>query len=78
MPMIPYFAMGNVTHALFVSIGITTVILTMFGFIKNWVMIGTKQSGFYGAVQTLAVGTLAAGASYGIVRAIDSKHSVHT
>ena len=78
IPMIPYFAMQNVTHALFVSIGITAVMLTVFGFIKNWFMVGTKQSGLYGAVQTLGVGTLAAGASYGIARAIDSKHSVDT
>ena len=76
--MIPYFAMQNATHALFVSIGITTVMLTAFGFIKNWLMVGTKRSGLYGAVQTLAVGTLAAGASYGIVRALDSKHTKST
>lgn len=73
--MIPYFAMQNVTHALFVAIGITTVMLTVFGFIKNWYMIGTKRSGMYGALQTLGVGTLAAGGSYGIVRALDSKHT---
>ena len=68
--MIPYFAMRNVSHALFVSIGITTVMLLVFGFIKNWVSIGTKRSGLYGAVQTLAVGSFAAAASYGIVRAL--------
>ncbi len=73
IPMIPYFAMQNVTHALFISIGITVVILLVFGFIKNWVTIKTKRAGLYGALQTLFVGALAAATSYGIVRAIDSR-----
>lgn len=76
--MIPYFAMKNVTHALFISIGITVVILLGFGYIKNKVTVGTKRAGFYGALQTLVVGALAAGASYGIVRAIDSAGPVKT
>lgn len=75
--MIPYFAMKNVTHALFVSIGITVVILNIFGFIKNYITIGTTRAGFYGAAQTLCVGVLAAATSYGIVRAIDSKSPVN-
>ena len=72
--MIPYFAMRSVTHALFVSIGITVVILLVFGFVKNWITIRTKRAGVYGAFQTLLVGALAAGTSYGIVRAVDSSH----
>ena len=72
IPMIPYFAMTNVTHALFVSIGITFVILLVFGFVKNYITIRTKRAGLYGAVQTLFIGTLAAGTSYGIVRGINS------
>jgi VIT1/CCC1 family predicted Fe2+/Mn2+ transporter len=58
--MIPYFAMQNVTHALFVSIGITAVVLLVFGYIKNWVTVGTKRSALWGAVQTLIVGAAAA------------------
>lgn len=76
--MIPYFAMKNVTHALFISIGITVVILLGFGYIKNRITVGTKKAGVYGALQTLLVGALAAGASYGIVRAIDSSNPVET
>jgi VIT1/CCC1 family predicted Fe2+/Mn2+ transporter len=76
--MIPYFAMQNVTHALFISIGITVVILLGFGYIKNRVTVGTTRAGIYGALQTLLVGSLAAAASYGIVRAIDSANSVKT
>lgn len=78
IPMIPYFAMKNVTHALFISIGITVVILLAFGFVKNYITIKTKRSGFYGAVQTLAIGIFAAGTSYGIVRALDSRESPNT
>jgi vacuolar iron transporter family protein len=76
--MIPYFAMTNVTHALFVSIGITIVMLIVFGFVKNKKTVGTTRAGFYGAGQTLVTGVLAAGASYGIVRALDSRDPVHT
>jgi len=76
--MIPYFAMRNVTHALFVSIGITVVILLRFGFVKNYITIQTAKSGIHGAVQTLVVGVLAAATSYGIVRAINSRNSVVT
>ena len=75
--MIPYFTMSNVTHALFVSIGITVVILNIFGFVKNYMTIGTKRAGFYGAAQTLCIGVLAAGTSYGIVKAIDSRSPVN-
>jgi len=74
--MIPYFIMTNVTHALFVSIGVTIVVLLIFGFVKNYLTVGTKRAGLYGAGQTLIIGVLAAAASYGIVRAIDSKSPV--
>lgn len=75
--MIPYFAMHNVLHALFVSIGITVVVLISFGFIKNYIVIKTKRAGFYGAAQTLLVGAIAAGTSYGIVYGIDHSN-LHT
>jgi predicted membrane protein (TIGR00267 family) len=73
IPMIPYFTMVDVTRALLVSIGITIAILLIFGFVKNLVTIGTRRAGLYGAVQTLFIGVLAAGTSYGIVRALDSR-----
>jgi VIT1/CCC1 family predicted Fe2+/Mn2+ transporter len=72
IPMLPYFVIDTVIHALFVSIGITAVILLVFGYIKDWFTIRTTRAGIRGAWQTLLVGALAAGASYGIVRAIDS------
>ena len=63
--MIPYFA-------LLISIAINVVILLSFGYIKNCTTFGTKRSAAYGAFQTLCVGALAAGGSYGIVRAVSS------
>jgi VIT1/CCC1 family predicted Fe2+/Mn2+ transporter len=72
LPMIPYFAIPNTTHALFVSIALTLMILLAFGFVKNYITVKTKRSGFYGAVQTLIIGALAAGASYGIVRGVNN------
>lgn len=69
--MIPYFATTHVTHALFISIGITAVILLVFGFIKNFITVKTQRSGLHGALQTLGVGVIAAGASYGVVYGID-------
>jgi vacuolar iron transporter family protein len=73
--MIPYFAIKNVTHALFTSIGITVIILLVFGFVKNYITVKTKRSSLYGAIQTLALGVLAAATSYRIVRALDSRES---
>ncbi|KAK7913896.1 hypothetical protein PG985_011599 [Apiospora marii] len=71
VPMIPYFLMRRAADALFVSVGITVVILLVFGYIKNWVTIRNKRAGVKGALQTLLIGALAAGTSYGIVRALN-------
>jgi len=73
IPMIPYFILNNAMTALFWSIGITVAMLLAFGYVKNIVTVGTRRSGFRGALQTLIIGVLAAGTAYGIVRAIDSK-----
>jgi VIT1/CCC1 family predicted Fe2+/Mn2+ transporter len=76
VPMIPYFVMKDATKALFVSIGITVAILLAFGFIKNWITLRTKRAGFWGALQTLTIGVVAAGTSYGIVRGLDSRNPI--
>lgn len=72
IPMLPYFCMDDTTRALLVSVAVTVVILLGFGFLKNWLVIRTRKAGFWGAVQTLFVGALAAGTSYAIVRLLDS------
>ncbi|KAI5246393.1 hypothetical protein E4T42_06383 [Aureobasidium subglaciale] len=74
LPMIPYFAFKNTNHALFTSIGITVVILLAFGYGKSKVMGNTGRDSLASAIHTLIVGVIAAGASYGIVRGINSVH----
>lgn len=69
--MIPYFAIRNTRDALFVSIGVTIVILLIFGYIKNYIVMKTKRAGVYGALQALLIGALAASTSYGIVYVIE-------
>jgi len=70
--MTPYFAMNNVNDALFTSIGITIIILVAFGYVKARVTGTGYLSALGSAVQTLCVGVLAAGSSYGIVRGVNS------
>ncbi|CAK3755067.1 Vacuolar iron transporter [Lecanosticta acicola] len=72
LPMIPYFAMDRVNHALFVSIGITAVILVVFGYVKALVTGTTHGDAAWSSVQTLAIGAVAAAVSYGIVRGLSS------
>ncbi|KIY02234.1 uncharacterized protein Z520_02372 [Fonsecaea multimorphosa CBS 102226] len=74
LPMIPYFAIHHATRALFVSIGMTAVILIIFGYFKCVFAGCDRRQSIWGAVQTLCVGAAAAGASYGIVRAVDSSN----
>jgi len=74
VPMIPYFAIRNVNHALFTSIGITIVILLVFGYVKAIITGTNKRSTVWSAFQTLIIGAVAAGTSYGIVRAVDNIH----
>ena len=71
--MIPYFAFPDVIHALYTSIGISVVILLIFGYIKA-IVTGTKKGeACLSAVQTLIVGAIAAGAAYGIVRGVNQR-----
>lgn len=72
--MIPYFAFKNVNHALFTSIGITVVILVAFGYFKAIFTGTTKRDACWSALQTLVVGVVAAGVSYGIVRGVNNAH----
>lgn len=67
VPMIPYFAIENVTHALFVSISITVVELILFGYAKALVTGLKGRSAVISSIQTLIVGAAAAATSYAIV-----------
>jgi VIT1/CCC1 family predicted Fe2+/Mn2+ transporter len=71
--MIPYFIFSkNVNEALFVSIGITAVVLLAFGFTKARLSGTGLKECCIGAVQTLLLGGSAAGAAYGIVYGVNS------
>ncbi|KAE9962604.1 hypothetical protein BLS_000123 [Venturia inaequalis] len=79
LPMIPYFIYKNIMHALYTSIGISVVVLILFGYVKAIVIGQKKRHAVYSAIQMLAIGTLAAGASYGIVTGVNaSKISVRS
>ena len=73
VPMIPYFAYHDVLHALYTSIGISVVILLVFGYIKAIVTGTRKGEACMSALQTLVVGAIAAGTAYGIVRGVNQR-----
>ena len=74
IPLLPYFFMHDVTHALFVSAGITGFVLVIFGMVKAYYT--GSEIGWYGytkgAIYTLGIGGAAAGSAYGISRGIES------
>lgn len=71
--MIPYFIFRrNVNDALFVSIGITGLVLLAFGYIKAKIIGISRRACVMSALQALLIGTLAAGAAYGVVRAVNA------
>jgi predicted membrane protein (TIGR00267 family) len=73
IPMLPYFFMNDVQDALATSIGISVLILLLFGYVKA-IFTGTdRRAAVLSAIQTLFVGALAAGTSYGIVRGVNEK-----
>ena len=73
----PYFIYrNNVQHALFLSIGLTGVVLLLFGYVKARLTGNSLKDAVLGAVQTLIVGGIAAGAAYGIVRAVNGSTSL--
>jgi predicted membrane protein (TIGR00267 family) len=77
VPMIPYFAYKDVNHALFTSIGVTILILLVFGYVKADVTGCHGRDSIVSSLQTLLVGIVAAGTSYGIVRAFNQIRPVH-
>jgi len=80
LPLIPYFCIGDeqVYLGLYISIGVMVVALFGFGYGKEGVVIGfgggrnIRRCCFSG-VQMVVVGSVAAGAAMGLVRAFNSK-----
>jgi len=73
VPLLPYFFIDSVTTALLYSCIVTGIILLVFGAVKQHVTgaEGGVKGYIWGAVSTLAVGGGAAGAAFGIVRALE-------
>lgn len=71
--MFPYIFLSSVQDALAVSVAVTALTLLVFGVVKQRCTGGkSDMRGYtYGALSTLAVGGLAAGASWAIVRALE-------
>lgn len=67
VPLTPYFFAGDVRRGLVVSALVTMVALFVFGFVKARF---TGSPPFRGAMQTVLIGALAAGAAFLIARAV--------
>jgi len=74
IPLLPYFFIPRAQVALIYSSIITGIILLIFGAVKAHVTgAGVGPSGYiWGAITTLLVGGVAAGAAFGIVRLIET------
>jgi VIT1/CCC1 family predicted Fe2+/Mn2+ transporter len=70
IPLLPYFFLQNAYDALYISIGVTLTTLMIFGYVKS--ILVSPKTAFKGALQTLIIGAVAAGASFGIVKALPS------
>ncbi|KIM21045.1 hypothetical protein M408DRAFT_18489 [Serendipita vermifera MAFF 305830] len=73
IPLLPYFFIPVVLHALFASCVLTFFVLLAFGVLKAYITgAGNGWKGYlWGAVSTVLVGGMAAGAAFGIVRALE-------
>jgi VIT1/CCC1 family predicted Fe2+/Mn2+ transporter len=67
IPLMPYMLAANAHRALLISIAVTLLALTVFGFVKGHF---TGVSKLKSAWQTALVGSLAAGVAFGIAKAI--------
>ncbi|KAI9820214.1 MAG: hypothetical protein M1827_005836 [Pycnora praestabilis] len=76
IPLTPYIGLKDVHKALFTSVGITVFILLVFGYLKTRYFVKSEKAALKGALQMVVVGALAAGTSYGIVRAINHARPV--
>ncbi|CEP17276.1 hypothetical protein [Parasitella parasitica] len=65
IPLLPYCFFDDSMFALYISVAVTFLTLLVFGYIKSRLV--NPNGAVWGAVQTLLIGAIAAGASYGIV-----------
>jgi VIT1/CCC1 family predicted Fe2+/Mn2+ transporter len=67
IPLSPYIFIKNSNEALIISVIITLIALFVFGFLKAKAV---GQNTWYGAIKTTLIGAIAAGAAYGLAKAI--------
>lgn len=65
----------NTIEALYVSCLVTLLTLFCFGYLKS-IYLRPKQA-FFGALQTLAIGAVAAAFSFGIVKLVNETNEDH-
>lgn len=70
--MLPYVFIQNTTNALYTSCFVTSLTLFCFGYLKS-IYLRPKQA-LIGAIQTLAIGAVAAAFSYGIVAFVNNNN----
>ncbi|KAG0783677.1 hypothetical protein G6F22_008587 [Rhizopus arrhizus] len=73
IPLLPYVFIQNTYDALYTSCLVTSLTLFCFGYLKS-IYLRPKQA-FIGAIQTLAIGAVAAAFSYGIVALVDNSNT---
>lgn len=75
-PLCPYIiflkddTIDDVNKGLYISVAVTTLALLVFGYAKAKISGCRKSDSAWSAVQTLIIGIIAGGASYGVVRAV--------
>ncbi|KAI9022728.1 VIT family-domain-containing protein [Phycomyces nitens] len=70
IPLLPYFFVSNTTRALFYSIFFTSLTLLTFGYVKS-IYLRPAQA-IIGALQTFAIGAVAAASSYALVAMVNT------
>jgi len=78
LPLLPYFFVGQnkVYEGLYISIGVMVIALFAFGYVKTCVVVGWSggqrvRAGCFGGIQMVVVGSAAAAAAMGLVRAFN-------
>ena len=66
LPMLPYFFYDRVLDGLYTSVFVTGFLLITFGYVKAQVTGCGHREALWSAGQTLLVGALASGASFGV------------
>ncbi|CAO3623780.1 unnamed protein product [Cunninghamella echinulata] len=71
IPLAPYVFIDDAILALWISVLVTSITLLIFGYTKSRLV--NPKGAVWGAIQTLLIGAVAAGASYGIVYLLPSE-----